>query len=160
MIGTESRSSGPQHGNEEVFSLAYVSRPSRRLESLEMNELQRSSRTKNRSLSITGLLIWDDEWILQVLEGDEFSVRDLLQTIIGDERHEDLKVFAEAVSHPRRLSSWNMVVRGLRYQPPKARDTFRGLAESLFNTPIMLELTDSRVFTFANLIRLFDNESK
>ncbi|GAA5484705.1 BLUF domain-containing protein [Haloferula sargassicola] len=138
----------------EIFSLAYASRPSRVLQGPEMQSLERQSAINNKVLKITGLLIWDDEWIVQILEGEEEEVRRLLEKIEADDRHRDLRVFAENFTPARRLGEWNMVFRTVRYQAPKMRDSYRGLVESLADTPLKLELSDDRVASFRRMADL------
>ncbi len=66
------------------------------------------AREKNKSLGITGMLLYEAGGFIQVLEGDEQQVKELFDQIKADHRHEKVTtIIFEALAH-RQFSSWTM----------------------------------------------------
>lgn len=66
------------------------------------------SRTKNARLGITGVLLYVNGHIVQVLEGQQAAVEDLYKSIQADPRHTNVQT---VISHPiaqRLFSHWYM----------------------------------------------------
>lgn len=66
------------------------------------------SRTKNARLNITGVLLYVNGNIVQVLEGDQASVEGLYKSIQADPRHTNVRT---VISHPigqRLFNHWYM----------------------------------------------------
>jgi hypothetical protein len=65
-------------------------------------EILAVSVAKNQHDSITGVLIWDDCWFVQALEGAERDVSTTFERILRDQRHRDVSlVTMEAVAERR-----------------------------------------------------------
>jgi hypothetical protein len=65
-------------------------------------------RTHNHALSISGLLLYGEEEIIQVIEGPVESVHTLYQTIARDARHYDVITLADSPIHKRAFAEWSM----------------------------------------------------
>ncbi|MDD7934983.1 BLUF domain-containing protein [Actinomycetospora straminea] len=93
-----------------VFRLAYRSSTTMERENrpAELEEIFELSRRKNTDLGLSGaLLVWDDTFV-QVLEGDETTVRDLYATIVADPRHEDVVLIEAGTVDGRVFGHWSM----------------------------------------------------
>ena len=71
------------------------------------------ARAKNRTLDITGMLIHKDGYFMQVLEGQERPVGELLETIRHDPRHMGVQVLSSEVVSERLFAPWSMGFRDL-----------------------------------------------
>jgi hypothetical protein len=67
--------------------LTYISRPSSRL---DIELLVRAAADNNQRRGVSGLLLYDDNTILQVLEGPRHEVSPLFLRIASDARHSDV----------------------------------------------------------------------
>lgn len=75
---------------------------------LQVNDILDSSRRNNYKNNITGALVFDDNWFIQVLEGAPDDVWTLYKKIELDRRHANIQ-FLEMRSVPtRRFGNWLM----------------------------------------------------
>ena len=95
---------------QTVFRLVYRSRlrvPPRSSRA-ELGAIHATARTNNTRLGVSGaLLVWNES-IVQVLEGEEATVRDLYATIHDDPRHDDVRVISEKHVAGRVFGRWAM----------------------------------------------------
>lgn len=99
----------PESG-EPVFRLVYrsrlrlLTRDSRAV----LGAIYGKARAKNTELGISGaLLVWNES-IVQVLEGEEATVRALFATIHDDPRHDSVVVISEGTVAGRVFGRWAM----------------------------------------------------
>ena len=76
----------------------------------------RQARTKNKLSDVTGLLVFIDGMFLQVLEGEEGTVKDLMKKITEDTRHQDIKVIRGSNVEKLTFSNWEIA-----YTSPSAK---------------------------------------
>jgi hypothetical protein len=75
---------------------------------VDLAELLLKARHANRAFGVTGMLLAQDGRFLQVLEGPETVVRNLLAAIARDPRHEQVEVLVDEVVQVRRFPDWAM----------------------------------------------------
>jgi hypothetical protein len=63
---------------------------------------------KNRHKDVTGVLAHADRNFAQVLEGRPEAVGDILQSILRDARHGDIRVLRDISVPQRRFGDWSM----------------------------------------------------
>jgi hypothetical protein len=68
-----------------------------------------TAQRNNPLLDVTGVLVSNSGWFLQVLEGPGANVRKLLKVIESDPRHSDFYVFSTGAVDQRFFSEWSMV---------------------------------------------------
>jgi hypothetical protein len=99
-----------QSSGRGVFRLMYRSRdllpPEDRAD--ELGDLFAKSRSDNKKRDITGALLVSGGSFVQVLEGDEGSVRALFATIEKDSRHDEVEVLDEGPVGARTFEHWSM----------------------------------------------------
>ncbi len=91
-----------------VFHLVYFSKAAEDLSYTDIREILEVSRRNNARLGITGLLIFRDGYFVQLLEGDEAPVRNVLTAIRDDDRNYSVKVLIEAIGAERLFPDWSM----------------------------------------------------
>jgi hypothetical protein len=96
-----------------MFHIGYVSSAVREFTKPQLLALLRRSRNKNERLGITGLLLYQGGNFMQVLEGDEPSVRHLYEIIYGDPRHKHIYILFEETIPEREFPNWSMAFRDL-----------------------------------------------
>lgn len=92
----------------KVFQLVYVSQAVDDLSYTDIREILEVSRKNNSTQNITGILILRDGYFLQVLEGEENSIRKLIEKIRDDDRNYKLQIKIEAESDTRFFDKWSM----------------------------------------------------
>jgi hypothetical protein len=95
----------------QLFSLAYhsIAQPVMRSRAAR-KELIATAHVNNRKHNITGMLLFAEGAFVQVLEGDEASVRALFARIERDTRHEQVTLICEAAVPKRAFSFWSMAL--------------------------------------------------
>ena len=73
-----------------------------------LRDILAASRRNNKAADITGVLVFDDHWFLQALEGPRASVWATLKRIEEDERHTGLVVVDARQVEGRLFASWSM----------------------------------------------------
>ena len=96
-----------------MFSLVYVSSAAKLFTPAQLDELLRHSRENNTLAGITGMLLYRDGNIMQLLEGDEERVRSLYDRIAADLRHHTCQILLTTESEERMFPEWSMAFRRL-----------------------------------------------
>ena len=95
----------------KLWQVAYVSRSSRPFADAGLDALEDHARRRNAAAGVSGLLLFNGDAFLQVLEGAEAAVRDTFARIEADPRHHELMVVADEPTPVRRFGGWAMKVR-------------------------------------------------
>jgi acylphosphatase len=103
-----------------MYHLLYLSSATKLLSDSELVEMLVKTRAKNLSLGITGMLLYKDGNVLQVLEGDKDKVIALFKTIIADQRHRGIEIIIEEEIDKPVFKEWSMGFRNL--SDPKVQD--------------------------------------
>lgn len=92
----------------DLLSLVYESVVAPAGEHMDLGALLRRSRAHNRSLGITGMLLMEDGWFLQALEGPPAAVDALMAAIARDPRHRHVRILGRELRAERRFPDWAM----------------------------------------------------
>jgi hypothetical protein len=74
----------------------------------ELGKLFTAARSSNKNAGITGALLVSGPWFVQVLEGDEESVRALFARIESDPRHDQVSLLETGTVEGRAFPRWSM----------------------------------------------------
>lgn len=91
-----------------MFYLIYVSNATRQFNSDHLLDILRVSRESNANVSVTGMLLYKNRSFMQLLEGPEEVVRELLEKIKEDPRHYGLMTLQEGTVPERHFPDWSM----------------------------------------------------
>lgn len=91
-----------------IYQLLYVSAAKQSLNAAEMLRILEQSRTANQQRNITGILLYCEGSIIQLLEGDESTVESLFQTISADQRHDNVQRLYSHCNAHRHFPDWSM----------------------------------------------------
>ena len=94
-----------------IFYLIYLSSATKPFSDKDLSEILAVSRLNNTSKGITGLLLYNEGDILQVLEGEEESVLNLYANIEADTRHTGVVKMVSGTSKERSFPDWSMGVK-------------------------------------------------
>lgn len=91
-----------------LIRLLYASRAAHEITPELIDEILLKSREHNPHLGITGILCWEHDIFMQVLEGGRNTVNALYNQIVRDDRHRDVTLLHLEEISERRFSSWTM----------------------------------------------------
>jgi hypothetical protein len=91
-----------------MIKLCYVSDPVGEFTREELDKMLHFFRKKNRSLGITGLLLYRARSFCQFLEGEEAVVTALFNQIRSDNRHRNVALVYQEPIESRSFSGWSM----------------------------------------------------
>lgn len=90
------------------YQVIYSSVSSTPLEIDDLEDILESAQIANASEGITGALVYVDGHFLQVLEGEQKSVEDLMRRIVKDLRHEAVDVLHAGEVAEATFRDWQM----------------------------------------------------
>ncbi|MEN8785882.1 MAG: BLUF domain-containing protein [Akkermansiaceae bacterium] len=142
-----------------IFRLTYLSKPTKPFTDADFDNIESKSVAANNERDVTGLLVVNEDRILQILEGREESVRELYNKIEADSRHTVVKLVCGVEDEVRLLLTWNMVVRGANGMPPEILEQFSNVFDELLHADQQTEIAIDHVELFKE-IALFGNLPK
>src|SRR3954464_8903678 len=90
------------------FYLIYLSSAKQLYTHSDLSDILTISRLNNTNKGITGLLLYHEGSILQILEGDEASVMDVYEKIERDVRHHNILKLVTGKTEVRNFPDWSM----------------------------------------------------
>ncbi len=96
-----------------MFELLYTSVSPAGLDESELEEILAVARKNNHALGVTGMMVYHEREIMQILEGEERAVKDLFAKISHDERHTSVNVFYQGPIDERAFHRWEMAFKAL-----------------------------------------------
>jgi hypothetical protein len=91
-----------------LVRLLYASRAAAPLTEAVIAEILEQSRRRNPREGITGILCYNSEQFIQVLEGGRDEVCELYNTIARDLRHQQVRILVYEEISERRFGGWTM----------------------------------------------------
>lgn len=119
---------------EPLFALMYSSDAAVKVEQSTLDKILETSRRNNKSIGVTGILLFRQGRFYQYLEGSERAVRGLYETIRADTRHTGLKVLLETGVAERRFADWIMGYEPLRETAGNVPHGFRSTFDDIEDT--------------------------
>ena len=93
--------------------LVYVSQAVDKIEQSTINAILTTAKNHNSAQGITGMLLFNGTYFLQLLEGPDGDVDTLLERIHKDPRHKNIKLLCEieTTEFGRICHNWNMLYK-------------------------------------------------
>lgn len=88
--------------------LIYVSAARAKFSAAQLDELLEHCRRRNPERGVTGMLLYHDGGILQLIEGEEDTLSELYGKIRRDPRHKEVRVLMRAPVAERLFPDWAM----------------------------------------------------
>jgi hypothetical protein len=92
----------------KVYYVIYVSRACQAMSERQLQDLLETLRRKNREIGVTGFLLYQSGYFMQMLEGKRDLVDPLMRRIAQDPRHENLSVIMYGYEKGRLFTDWSM----------------------------------------------------
>ncbi|WP_348944342.1 BLUF domain-containing protein [Chitinibacter sp. FCG-7] len=109
------------------LGLTYISHSKKHLTEDMRMQLMRECQVRNAHNNITGLLLYQQGFFLQYIEGEPEMVRAVFGRIERDQRHENVELISEDVLMARRFPNWTMFFRDYDFIYPHIRQDFAEL---------------------------------
>ena len=78
------------------------------LDGSAMQDILRTARHRNQSLGLTGCLHHEDGLFFQWLEGPADGLRQVVSSLVDDDRHRDFEILDQGALDHRRFQDWRM----------------------------------------------------
>lgn len=92
----------------ELTQIIYVSKTDQPWSDDDLDRLLFQSRQNNERLHITGMLLYDEQTFLQIIEGTANDIIGLYAKISQDSRHHDVVTIVEKSIRQRFFPDWSM----------------------------------------------------
>ena len=92
----------------KLKTLAYTSRASLDFSSADLADIHQSARHLNALDGVTGLLVFDGTRFLQIIEGPQEAIDNLVERLRRDRRHGSLEIRDERFVEARSFPDWSM----------------------------------------------------
>jgi hypothetical protein len=96
-----------------VHFALYVSSATNLYSRAELDRILTTSRRNNTAWAISGMLLYKDGNLMQLLEGEKRAVNGLFGRIERDPRHHDLTMIWQGTEDRRQFPGWSMAFRDL-----------------------------------------------
>lgn len=117
----------------------------------EVDKMLATARRRNPEVNVTGALLFNEDWFVQLLEGEYDAVHSTFNRIALDPRHEAVELLVDKAATGRLFPEWSM---GFVGDAPAIRQRFN---ESSLSTPGLV-LRDDSVVDF--MVEIARNQSR
>ena len=138
-----------------MLSIVYSSSASESFSEASLPDLLVQSRENNARLGLTGLLLYRDGHFLQLLEGDDDIVRDRIDVITHDARHQHVRILLEDAIDARQFPDWTM---GYGAIAPSDVDSVPGYRATFEDISAITDASGSSTAALRELIRWFQTQ--
>ena len=91
-----------------LYHLVYHSSTTKLMTEHDLEQILTKSRTANAERNVTGVLLYNNGDIMQVLEGEQEAVLQIYEKIKLDVRHRDVTALGDGPIKARNFSQWAM----------------------------------------------------
>lgn len=91
-----------------LVQMTYASRVVQPLAPHDVQDILAVARKRNTLAGLTGMLVFDHRYFMQVLEGDRNHLKRLLPKLMQDRRHTDFSLISFRTTAKRQFSGWSM----------------------------------------------------
>ena len=106
-----------------MTSLTYPSLARLDLQTTDLEDIHRTAREQNALDGITGLLVFNGTHFLQIIEGSEFAIEELVERLRRDPRHTGFEIRDRQKVDARSFPDWSMELVRVNASYFQARDT-------------------------------------
>ena len=96
-----------------LLELIYTSLAEPKNQTKDVRDILESSERNNKASSVTGLLLFDSQRYIQILEGQAEDVETLFDVIGKDSRHHSLELLHKGKITGRSFETWRMAYEAL-----------------------------------------------
>ena len=133
-----------------IYYLVYLSSATHLYSDAELSQILSASRLNNSSKDVTGILLYHEGSIIQVLEGDKEIVTNLYLKIKEDERHKNVTRMVDGMCAERNFPDWSM---GFETVSDNEWEEYSGYIH--LNSPALLSIIKKKNFKIDTMVKSF-----
>ncbi len=139
-----------------MIQLTYLSTPTRPISNDDLMNILEKARLNNASLGISGMLLYTGEGFVQILEGEENAVDNLVKLIKNDPRHKDFRIIERKKIDTRDYAEWTMGFKRVE------KDDLRNVPglNKFFETDLAGSVSEDKLDLINKLTNHFRKEAK
>ena len=122
-----------------MIQVSYISSTSRPMSHEALLSLLNECRRNNERLGVTGLLMYANNTFLQVVEGEDDVVDNLVERICGDERHDEIQMLRRTEIDERRYGQWSMGYNEVSEQDLEEIEGLRNFSAEDFDFSLLVD---------------------
>ncbi len=122
-----------------MIQVSYISSANKSMSTDELLQLLQECRENNAKLGITGMLLYGNATFVQVLEGEEKPINDLLAKIRRDPRHSNVHLLNRKQIDRREYADWSMGFKRVSGEELKSVEGLRDFFEKDFNSEYLAQ---------------------
>lgn len=104
--------------NEKLHQLVYTSTAKLPITYKEITDINSQAKLNNKGNHLTGVLLYQDGYFLQLLEGDQENVHNTFKKISKDRRHNTVKILVDQAVGKRLFPEWDMTLKSIQVLDP------------------------------------------
>ena len=131
----EKNDANSHHGERIILRLTYISRYNTDNANIEVARILEQAQRNNERNGITGVLVINENYFLQSIEGARPVINGLLRELVKDDRHFSLQIVECREVEQRRWNKWSM-----KYLTPNdgdSEDVLKFSSSNKFNPYLM-----------------------
>jgi uncharacterized membrane protein (DUF373 family) len=139
-----------------MIQTIYISTPTRPMTTDDLMDILNNARLNNVRMGVSGMLLYTGSEFIQILEGEDKVIEELLDTIKRDPRHRDFRIVDKKKITKREYAEWTMGFK--RIDKDELRD-LPGL-NKFFETDLSGSIDKNKLDLINSLLNHFRNEVK
>ncbi len=120
-----------------MIQITYLSSATRAMSQEDLEDILRTARDNNARLGVTGMLLYGNKTFIQILEGEEGVVNDLVKTIKRDPRHTNFQIVKKKPIDQHEYADWSMGFKRVSGQDFQAVKGLEQLKDTDFNAAFL-----------------------
>ena len=120
-----------------MIQITYLSSATRAMSQADLEDILRTARENNARLGITGMLLYGNKTFIQILEGEEGVVHELVKTIKRDPRHTNFQIVKQKPIEQHEYADWSMGFKRVSGEDFEAVKGLKHFEEKDFNTTFL-----------------------
>ena len=120
-----------------MIQIIYLSSATRTMSQADLEDILRTARENNARLGITGMLLYGNKTFIQILEGEEGVVHELVKTIKRDPRHTNFQIVKQKPIEQHEYADWSMGFKRVSGEDFEAVKGLKHFEEKDFNTTFL-----------------------
>lgn len=120
-----------------MIQITYLSSATRAMSQGDLEDILRTARDNNARLGITGMLLYGNKTFIQILEGEESVVDELVKTIKRDPRHTNFQILKKKPIEQHEYADWSMGFKRVSGEDFEAVKGLEDFEEKNFNTTFL-----------------------
>lgn len=91
-----------------IFQLFYKSKTKEEVTEQDLDDIVLTAIEKNSTINVTGCLVYFNNELYQILEGEQQTVKSLYEDIKNDKKYFNVTLLNQELTEYRLFSNWNM----------------------------------------------------